>query len=132
MSALKIAVTKLAATSAVTDITTAVGIYPITMPQAAVPPCLIVNVVSGQDEHMLTGAGKYYRHRVSVECLATTALGAEALGAAVMTALQDNANATIGSFTGVATQFADSDRTDFSDDRSVYRRTVDFFIRWRS
>ena len=132
MSALEIAVTKLGATSSVTTITGAIGIYPISLPQTAAPPCVLVNIVSGQDEHMLTGAGKLYLHRVSVECLATTAAGVMALGDAVMAALEDNANATIGSFTGVSTQWADIDRTDLSDDRTVYRRTLDFFIRWRS
>lgn len=132
MSALTIAITKLATTSAVTDLTGTVGVYPINFPQTAVMPCVVVNIVSGFDEKMLTGAAKFYRHRVSVDCLADTALGAMALGDAVMSALEDNVNATIGSFTGVSSQFADTDRTDFSDDRSVYRRTLDYFIRWRS
>ncbi|AZO29424.1 DUF3168 domain-containing protein [Mesorhizobium sp. M1B.F.Ca.ET.045.04.1.1] len=131
MSALEIAITKLTATSAVTSITTAAGIYPIDLPQGASAPCLVVNIVSGFDEQMLDGAGKYYRHRVTVECNAYTADEAMALGDAVMSALQENINATIGSFSGVTTQFADLDRTDTSDDRSTYRRLLDFFIRWR-
>lgn len=131
MSALEIAVTKLSTTAGVTAIV-GVGVYPIDLPQTATPPCVIVNVAGGQDEHMLTGAGRYYRHRVSVECLAISAAGAMALRNAVMAALDNNANATIGDFSGVATQFADFERTDYSDDRTTYRATVDFFIRWRS
>lgn len=132
MSALSIAITKLAATSAVTSKTTVARIYPIVFPQTASLPCLVANVVSGYDEHMLDGAGKYYRNRISIECLAASAEEVIALGDAVMSALQDNVNATIGAFTGVTTQFADLDRTDYSDDRTTYRRTLDFFIRWRS
>ncbi|AMX93619.1 MULTISPECIES: DUF3168 domain-containing protein [Mesorhizobium] len=132
MSALSIAITKLKATSAVTTKTTAVRIYPIDLPQGATMPCLVVNIASGYDEHMLTGAGKYFRNRVTIECMAATPEEVMSLGDAVMTALQDNVNATIGAFTGVATQFADLDRTDYSDDRATYRRTLDFFIRWRS
>lgn len=131
MSALSIAITKLKATSAVTTKTTAARIYPVDLPQGASPPCLVVNIASGYDEHMLTGAGKYYRNRVTVECNAETPLEVVDLGDAVMAALQDNINATIGAFTGVTTQFADLDRTDYSDDRTTYRRTLDFFIRWR-
>lgn len=131
MSALEIAVTKLKATSAVTSKTTAVRIYPIDLPQGAQQPCLVVNIASGYDEHMLTGAGKYYRHRITVECLAATPEAVIALGDAVMTAMEDNVNATIGAFAGVTTQLADLDRTDYTDDRTTYRRTLDFFVRWR-
>lgn len=132
MSALAIAITKLKATPAVTSLTTAAGVYPIDMPQQATAPCLVVNLTSGYDEHMLSGAGKYYRNRITVECLAVGPEAVVALGDAVLAALQDNVNATIGAFTGVTTQFADLDRTDFSNDRTTYRRTLDFFIRWRS
>ena len=132
MSALQIAIDKLVATSAVTDITTTAGIYPEEMPQGASPPCVVVNVVSGQDEHMLTGAGRYYRHRVTIDCIAADPLVAQQLGDAVMGALDNNVNATIGDFTGVSTYFADTDLTDSANDRSAFRRVVDFFIRWRS
>lgn len=131
MSALSIAVTKLKATSAVTTKTTAARVYPIDLPQGASQPCLVVNLISGYDEHMLTGAGKYYRSRVSVECMATTPESVMALGDAVMAALEDNVNATIGTYVGVTTQFADLDRTDYADDRTTYRRVLDFFVRWR-
>ncbi|TIX28923.1 DUF3168 domain-containing protein [Mesorhizobium sp.] len=131
MSALSIAITKLKATSAVTSKTTAARIYPVDLPQGASQPCLVVNIASGYDEHMLSGAGKYYRNRVTVECNAPTSEAVMALGDAVMAALEDNVNATIGTFTGITTQFADLDRTDYTDDRTTYRRTLDFFIRWR-
>ena len=131
MSALQIAIDKLVATAGVTAITTAAGIYPEEMPQNALMPCIVVNIVSGQDEHMLTGAGGYYRHRVSVECNAANPLVAQQLGNAVMAALQTNVNATIGDFTGVSTSFADTELTGRSDDRSASRRILDFFIRWR-
>ncbi len=132
MSALSIAITKLKATSAVTSRTTTARIYPVDLPQGASQPCLIVNITSGYDEHMLSGAGKYYLNRITVECNAQTPQEVMDLGDAVMAALQDNVHATIGAFVGVTTQFADLDRTDYSDDRTTYRRTLDFFIRWRS
>ena len=132
MSALQIAIDKLVATAGVTAITTAARIYPVEMPQAAVAPCVVVNVISGQDEHMLTGAGRYYRHRVSIDCIAADPLVAQQLGDAVMGALDNNVNATIGDFTGVSTYFADTDLTDSANDRSSFRRVLDYFIRWRS
>lgn len=131
MSGLSIAITKLVATPAVTAITTSARIYPIMFPQNAALPCVVVNITSGRDEHMLTGAGGYYQQRVTVECLAESASAAMTLGDKVRSALESNVNATIGSFTGVSTQFADFERTDYSDDRSTYRRSLDFFIRFR-
>ncbi|CDX26649.1 hypothetical protein MPL3356_60481 [Mesorhizobium plurifarium] len=131
MSALTIAIARLGSEAAVTDIVSSEGIYPIDLPQRAQLPCVEVNIVSGFDESMLDGAGQYYRNRVTVNCLAETALGAEQLRNAVMGALQDNKNLAIGGFVDISTSFANFERTAKADDRSVYVWTVDFFIRWK-
>lgn len=131
MSALDIAITRLAQNAGVTAITTSRNIYPISAPQNATAPYLIVNVVSTRDERMLTGAGRYPRSRVSVECVASTPTGAMALGAAVMAALDNIVKANVGSFSSVDSLFADTDVTIAADDRSSFKRTLDFFIRHR-
>lgn len=132
MSALHIAIDKLKATGGVTAIVGAKGIYPIQLPQTATLPCLEINIVGGSDQHMLTGAGGYYEHRVSIRCFAADALGVIDLGNAVLAALQDNINVTIGSFSGVNTRWADLDFTEVSDERQTAMRVLDFYIRWRN
>ncbi|WP_192246052.1 tail completion protein gp17 [Mesorhizobium silamurunense] len=132
MSALAIAVAMLGAESAATDIVGTEGIYPIDLPQRARAPCYKVNIVSGFDEKMLDGAGQYYRNRVTIDCLAETAEQTQAMRKAAMDALEDNKSAEIAGFSDVSTTFANFERTDFSDDRSTYRWTVDFFIRWKN
>lgn len=130
MSALAIVIAKLKATSGVTSITGAKGIYPIDLPQDASPPCVIANIVTGDDELMLTGAGKYYRGLVTVECLAVTPDAVIALGNAVIAALEDVVSQTLAGHVANILK-GNSDFTDISDDRSTYRRTVDFKVRWR-
>lgn len=132
MSAITIATGIQKANAAVTAITTKSGIYSIDLPQGAGLPCTITNVVGGFDEPMLEGAAKYYLNRVTISCLAGTAVQAESLRNAVTAALEDNKNLTLGAFKDISTRFANFERTDKSDDRGTYRWIVDFYIRWRA
>ncbi|BCH33126.1 hypothetical protein MesoLjLc_50560 [Mesorhizobium sp. L-8-10] len=131
MSSLGIVITKLGQTGAVTAITGSAGIYPVDFPQGASPPCVVANIVSGVDEPFLEGAAKFWRGVVTVECLASTADVMVSLAEAVIEALNGTKNATIAGHTDVSILKGGTDFTDKSDDRSTYRRTVDFKVRWR-
>lgn len=132
MSAIDIAIAKLVATPGVTNITTPARIYPIVVPQTAEAPFIVVNIVTGRDDLLLAGAGQYYLGRVSVDCCAATASAAVALGNAVMAALQDVVKESIGAYTDVDIYFATTDMTDVADDRSMCRRLLHFYVRWRT
>jgi hypothetical protein len=113
-------------------------IYPVVATQGAPRPHLVVSLVSEEDEQMLSGAGGYPESRVSVECIADTATAADALGEAVKGALGDVTHRTVGeidaspSLAVTATVYkAGADITDAADDRSVFRRVLDFMVRWR-
>lgn len=131
MSAIGIVVTKLKTTAGVTALVPSARIYPVIFPQGVTAPAIVVNIVGGRDEQMLTGAGKFYEHRVSVECLAVDGSTAVAIGDAVMAALQDVVKATIAGHAGTDVAFADTDVTDYADDRSLARRILHFRVRWR-
>lgn len=132
MSAISIATGIQRGNAGVTAITNKAGIYPIDLPQGVGLPCTVTNVVSGLDEPMLEGAAKYYLNRVTINCLAATSEQAETLRNAVMAALEDNKNLTLGRFKDISTRFANFERTDKSDGRGTYRWTLDFYIRWRA
>jgi hypothetical protein len=113
-------------------------IYAVSAPQGATFPYLVVSLVSELDEQMLAGAGVYPEARVSIACVAKSAAEADAIGEAVKLAIQDTTNAPITDgesppgFSATATIMKEAtDFQDHSDDRSVFRRVMDFSVRWR-
>jgi hypothetical protein len=138
MSALTTAIALLVEDEAVAGLV-ADRIYPVVAMQGAPRPHLVVTLLSEEDAQMLDGAGGYPESRVSVECIADTATAADALGEAVKGALEDVTNQVVGeidsspSLAVVATVYkAGADITDAADDRSVFRRVLDFMVRWRN
>lgn len=131
MSCLAIVTSLLNAAVPVADV---VGprIYPIMAKQGAAPPLLIMNIVGGIDSDTLAGAGRYYQQRVSIEVLHTNATDCMALGDAVLTALSDVIKQTVAGFSDVDVAFAGTDFTDYADDQSAYRRTLQFTVRFRA
>lgn len=137
MSALRITI---AALLAAPGVSAAVGarVYPFIAPQGSAWPHIIVGLVSEDDEQMLSGAGLFFDARVEVACIATSATAADALGEAVKVALQDVTNQAFDDgelppgFSAVATILKDgADVSDYSDDLTVFRRIMDFRVRWQ-
>lgn len=132
MSALSIVRTKLAATAAVTALVSN-RIYPIIFPQEAVLPCIVLNIISGADiAAHLAGQGGYYRHRIRTEMLDDDASDLDSLSDAVLAALNGVIKATIANCVDVDILFGGLDMTDYSDDRTTFRRLLDFDVTWRA
>lgn len=129
MSALAIAIARLKQVTGVTSVVTATKIYAMLAPQTVPAPYVLVNLISEPDEPMLDGAGRYYESRVSIEAIGTTGAEANSLGEAIKGI--DVVKASIAGCTDVDIWKADSDYSDYADDRTAFRRTMDFYIRWR-
>lgn len=132
MSAVAIAMQALVASNSVKAVvgTSPVRAYPLVAPQGAAFPNIVVYLVAEDDEQMMDGPALWARSRVSVECRANAAAAALDLGQTVITAIGGTTNATLAGKTATIWQ-AGSDYSDFNDDHTVFRRIVDFNVRWR-
>lgn len=107
--------------------------------QGLTTPFLVLNLAGGDDEQMLDGAGKYRAQRVSIEAISGNRAQANSLGDLIIDALGDVVKETVfgaGSPAPVIAVDVDvfeagADLTDSSDDRSTFRRVIDFSVRWR-
>lgn len=129
MSAVNITTQALLAAAGVTAL---VGqrINPGPFPQSETYPAIAVHLVSEPDEYLLQGAAQYFESRVSIECGGTTFGSVDTLGEAVKTALSD---IHLGAYAGKTATFYKeaTDATDYSDETEIYRRILDYQIRWR-
>jgi len=137
MSALAIVATKLKATPAVISLVAKSHIVPGSLPQNAgqveteqAARWILLTLVGGRDEQTLGGAGQLYEHRVRAECIASDLSTADAMGTAVLHALENVIKETIGGHAGTDISFSDIDFTQGSDDRSSEARILDFRVRW--
>lgn len=129
MSALAIVINLLVANG---DVAGATGgrIYPLVAPQGKPLPFVTVSVVAEEDSQMLEGAGRFYDALVSVAGHAASAADADELAEAIKTAIEDVTNEVVDEKTATVLK-AGADVMDHSDDRSIYRRTVDYRVRWQ-
>lgn len=135
MSALVITIQKLLNS----DVAALVGnrIFPTAAPQEALKPYLIVTKPDEQSRIHLEGPGKYPRSRVSIECNADTAVEVDRLGTKLYDAFANMVNEVVldgqspplSQYKATITP-ADFDFDDYSDDRTAYRRVVDFYVDW--
>jgi hypothetical protein len=113
-------------------------VFPIRAKQGTRPPFLVLGLVH-EDEWIraLTGASGQYEARVSVACHAKTALEADTIAEVVKESLGDFAgdvfttdspSVRLGT---MDTWKSGAEVFDWSDDGSVFRRIVDFGVRWR-
>jgi len=137
MSALELAIRLLQTAGPVTAIVD-IGVWPGIAPQVAAMPYVVVNLIGETDEQMLSGAGRMYETRLEIACVAGSITAANALGEAVKTALEDLTNHSVigagdppADLGRVNTWKTGADVTDWSDDRSSFRRLMDFGLRWR-
>lgn len=105
-------------------------INPIIGPQGGSYPDIVVHQISNPDEILLSGTGSYPNARVQIECRASTATAAMALGDAVIAAF----DGLRGTFAGMnVTSFlpTGTDTTDSATDWSTFRRLIHFSVRYR-
>lgn len=133
MNGIDIVIHFLKAATAVTNITTRAGIYPIEAPQNLTPSkYLILNFAGGNDGKLLSGAAGYPQQRVRVECIAPSGSGALELGDAVLNTLKSIVKQAISGARDIDIEWADFDLTDPADALAQARRTLDFYVRWRA
>lgn len=110
-------------------------VFPINAPQNQAPPYYVLNLSGGNDQPLLSGAGQYYRHRVSVEAVAGTGTLAVQMGSAALTALRENIKAEVivgrARYIDVDIIFANVDETTSSPSRDVFVRLLQFNVMWR-
>jgi hypothetical protein len=112
-------------------------VYPLTLPQGAVLPAVVVQLVGGEgplhshsdahDGHAPAGSS-YQRSRVQLGCWADSARAAEVLATEVEAAL----DGFTGSWGGVpiASALVGLSLDDFRPDVGRYRRIVDVLVQW--
>jgi hypothetical protein len=126
MSALNLAITALKGTAAVTAKTTQSRICAVSAPQNQALDYVVVNVVSGDDEQMLAGAGGFLTSRIQVDCVSRTVAGAQALAAAVLSALEQRPT---NPPSGLLDCYRDGvEFTDSSDDGTTFRVVLGFYL----
>lgn len=112
-------------------------VYPVTRPQSDPLPALVIHSVYEDQDIVLAGPRQGFENRMSVECIAGSAGAAHDLGEAVKAALQCIVHQPLYSddsppeVEAVATIWKEgSDSSDFTEEPRVFRRIVDFRMRW--
>jgi hypothetical protein len=113
----------------------ATPVHALAVPQTATLPCVVVNVIHEDQDFVLEGANPAFLARLSIACHGADAASMDALGEHVKTTLEAVINRTLVDSLGHAWAGAKcwkegTDVSDFSDDRTVFRRIMDWRIRW--
>lgn len=97
------------------------------------PPKIQVCMVSEDEGYTLSGASMFPKARITVECIAPSAISAELIGEAVKIALND----FTGDVTVEATTYwanftkAGSEYADRNDALTTFRKMIDYFVDWK-
>lgn len=119
-------------------VTATVGdrVFALMRPQESALPALVVQSIYEEQDSVIAGHRSGYTNRVSVECLAESIATADTLAEAVKAALEvvylslvtgspPEVEAVVQHVVKLGT-----DVFDFTDEPAVYRRTMDFEMRW--
>lgn len=140
MSGLVIASKTLLANAGVTAIVgsgNSAKIYPIASSQTAGMPVIVLHLIHEDEEKLLAGSSEWPVSRISVECRASTPPAVDILGKAVIAAFRNKHRYAIGGYEATFSKEG-SDVTDASEETNtgglpaVFRRIIDFHIRWRT
>jgi hypothetical protein len=109
-----------------------IRVYPATALQGAALPYITVSLINEDVDYILAGATSGRESRLEVACHAWSFTAVDALAEAIIAALVGIVNQTVGpEDIGPATILKQgTDVADFSEDRRVYRRLMDFRVRW--
>jgi len=111
-------------------------VYPVSAPQKATLPYIVVNRVSEDEGEILSGASGILEARMSVSVVASSAGDADLIGEVANKALRNVTGLQLSEGSppvaaSVTVRRDGSDFTDHSDDRSVTRRVIDYRIEGR-
>lgn len=112
------------------------AVFAVKAKQGSVPPFIVIDLVSEEEFlRALAGGSGQYEARVGVACHSRSASGADALAETVKAAIGDLLNYPVleaGIPLGtIECWMAGSSIIDWSEDGTVYRRIVDFGVRWK-
>lgn len=108
-------------------------VYPIVIPQGGILPSVVTSIISEAPGTDLERAAGWYDARIRLACHASSAAGVNDLAERVKDALwgeqhrrieTDSAYFLVNFFKGI------TDLTDYSDDRTVFRRIMDYRAQW--
>ena len=132
MSGIGIVLAKLVTLPAVVSAVGGIGkLYPIEADQGVPPPYIVVNHMNVADTQMLAGAGEYYESRIRVMIVGATRDAVENLGTTIVTEFGRVVKQSFAGATDIDFRKADMDMSDSADDRSTFRRIVDYYVNWR-
>lgn len=130
MSAIRIVERLLRDDASVTD-----NIELVAMTQPVQPPFIVISHVSEEQVALLASQVEHFKTRVSVEIMATYAIECDRQSEAVKRCLGEVVHQRVGigvnSWNDVCILKAGGDTLDYNDDRSVFRRTIDFYVSWK-
>jgi len=112
------------------------SVYPIVAPQNASLPFVIVACIWEAQDFALAGAADAFDARFSLACNARSAADADGLAEAIKRVLEGIRRREIttgapAASLGVLTCWKEgTDTMDYSDDRTVFRRIMDWRVRW--
>jgi hypothetical protein len=106
-------------------------IYPIQAPQGTALPYVVTNEASSKSNDLVAVPGKYYRDRVTVESISTSALTTIELGRAVMESLEGVTKRAFTDYQDIDIRFADVGFSDQNDTQTAFRDVKQFFVWWR-
>tara|TARA_R110000868_G_scaffold27661_22_gene104682 strand:+ start:1878 stop:2288 length:411 start_codon:yes stop_codon:yes gene_type:complete len=134
MSVIQIAIRILLADVGVTSLVSA-NIYPLAAPQEAVRPYVATSLVFEDQDTVLQGHRDGFNSRVSFACVAASLQAADGIAEAIKAAMSKVVNVVVmdgdGEPLATATAFKEgTDFSDFTDDRTVFRRVLDYNLRW--
>lgn len=112
------------------------AVFAIKAKQGSAPPFIVIDLVSEEEFlRALAGGSGQYEARVAVACHSKSASGADAMAETVKAAIGDLLNYPVieaGIPLGtVETWMAGASTFDWSEDGTIYRRIVDFGVRWK-
>lgn len=103
--------------------------------QPTVPPFICVSHVYEGQEVVLRGAAPKFETRVSVSIFTADAIECDRLAEAVKNTLGYVVHQRVGSgttaFRDVSILKTGGDIFDYNDERTAYRRVIDFMVRWQ-
>lgn len=102
-------------------------VYPVQVPQGQSLPAIVLTAASHEDERTLQGHGGYPLSEVIVDSCGATYEAADALAAAIRTALEDYRSGPIEHI--ASTPLEIDDRGDSGDH---FRRRNSYLVRWRT
>lgn len=134
MSGLAIVLNRLQGNLPLRELVPSSKIYGVVVPQNVEPPFIVISQASGYDHVTLLGQGEYPRDRIQIESVGADYNQVFEIGNGVKNALRNiiKQRFTLLRVKDVDITYTGLDITDYTDNREMVSRIMDFHVRWRS